>query len=552
MTTQTASAPQKRTMGQVFALIFTDRQVLAMFLLGLTSGLPYVLVGGTLNAWMTTVGVKPSTIGLLSWVALAYVFKFMWASAFQSRRTPFSLPIGPRRFWMTVFLALMVGLMFLLAFSDPPEGLARIGLLGVLIALFSSCFDIVQAAWKIEIARDDAHLDILCTIEQFGYRLASILGGAVALIVAEYIGWRDTFIGASGVLALSGLGIYLAEPARVSAEDLDVGIRQGKYLSTRTRNIAIGFVLLCWGVAFAFIVQFMYGALTDPANHSPRSFIRLQGPAIVSLTIIVLGVVAAVLVKKDGAQTGEKVSGEASVLNVFYRAILEPMMELVGRLRWSTILILMLILSYRFTDAIWGSFAYPFYLGTDYGALGHTLTEVGLASKTIGVAATVLGIAAGGVTMLRFGRMPVYVAGAFLAAITNLLYADLALDAHYMDAFLNMTHLDDMFKFLHLDQKMARLITTIFMENVAGGVASAASIAFLSSIVNKKYAAVQYALLVSLTFLLGILGRPTIGAIIETDGFAHAFILCAWFGAVAVVLSILEWMRQKGVFRRRV
>ena len=551
MNTQMTATPQKRTMGQIFALIFTDRQVLAMFLLGLASGLPYVIVGGTLNAWMTTVGVKPSTIGLLSWTSLAYAFKFMWAAAFQSRRTPFSLPIGPRRFWMTVFLILMVVLMLMLALSKPPGDLARIGLLGVLIAFFSSCFDIVQAAWKIEIARDDSHLDILCTIEQFGYRIATFLGGAGALILADHIGWRDTMIGAAAVYAISGLGIYLAAPTKVTADDLDTRIRQGKYLTKNTRNTAIGFVLLCWVAAFFMIGQFMYGALTDPANHSPRSFIRLQGPAIVFLTVIVLGLVAAVLAQKDKAPTRAVVPGEDSVLNLFYRVILEPMMELVGRLRWSTILILMLILSYRFTDAIWGSFAYPFYLGTDYGALGHTLTEVGLASKTIGVVATILGIAVGGVAMLRFGRMPVYVVGAFLAAITNLLYADLALEAHYMDAFLNMTHLDDMFAFFHLDQKMARLITTIFMENVAGGVASAASIAFLSSIVNKKYAAVQYALLVSLTFLLGILGRPTIGAIIETDGFAHAFVLCAWFGAVAVVLSILEWMRQKGVFSRR-
>jgi len=90
---------------------------------------------------------------------------------------------------------------------------------------------------------------------------------------------------------------------------------------------------------------------------------------------------------------------------------------------------------------------------------------------------------------------------------------------------------------------MARLTTVIFAENIAVGLASAASIAYLSSIVNKEYAAVQYALLVSLVMLLGVLGRPTIGAIIEEEGFAQAFIICAILGGVASFLALVEWIR---------
>jgi len=134
--------------------------------------------------------------------------------------------------------------------------------------------------------------------------------------------------------------------------------------------------------------------------------------------------------------------------------------------------------------------------------------------------------------------------GAFFAATTNLLFADLALGAKYMDGFLNLTQLDHVFAFFRQDLPMARLITAIFAENLAVGVASVAGVAFLSSIVNKKIAATQFALLVSLTFLVGTLGRGRIGEIIEADGFATAFILCAWLGAVAVVLTALEWFRQ--------
>jgi PAT family beta-lactamase induction signal transducer AmpG len=205
--------------------------------------------------------------------------------------------------------------------------------------------------------------------------------------------------------------------------------------------------------------------------------------------------------------------------------------------------VLLVVLSYRFTDLIWGGFAYWFYLGNDYGALGHTLTEVGFASKLMGVFATMLGIIVGGLAMLRFGRMPVFFVGAVLAALTNLLFADLAMDARFTDAFLGFTQLDDLFALFNLDIRMARLTSVIFAENLAVGMASAASVAYLSSMVNKQYAVVQYALLVSLVMLLGVLGRPAIGVIIEEDGFARAFIICAWLGGIAAVLALLEWIR---------
>jgi len=161
----------------------------------------------------------------------------------------------------------------------------------------------------------------------------------------------------------------------------------------------------------------------------------------------------------------------------------------------------------------------------------------------MGVLATIFGIMVGGIAMVRFGRMPVFVFGALFAALTNLVFADLALDAHYTDAVLGFLQIDHLFNSFGLNQRMARLTSAIFIENTVIGIASAASVAYLSSIVNKNYAVVQYALLVSLVMLLGVLGRPTIGAIIETEGFAKAFIVCAALGGVAVILSIVEWIR---------
>ncbi|MDB2437475.1 hypothetical protein N9W89_02050 [Hellea sp.] len=541
--------PEKISTRQALKAAVTDRQVLAMLILGLASGLPYVAVGGTLNAWLTTADVKPVAIGLLSWAFLAYAFKFMWAAALQSRRTPFGLKTGPRRFLMFVLLFLITLGLLALSFSNPPNNLGRIGLISVIIAVLSASFDIVLAAWRIEVARDDTHLDILSTVEQFGYRIASLMGGFVALIVADHIGWKLTFFSGTALMGLTIIGVVIARPSLTTQQHLDSSkntLRQGKHLSSRQRLVGILLIILGWGIGFYMIANFMHGALTDPENYSARSFIRYQGPWVIGVTVIWLGVVSAVLNWLDNRQSHVKVDAASHLpplFKILYEAILEPMMELIGRLKWAAILVLAVVLSYRFTDLIWGGFAYPFYLGENYGALGHTLTEVGFASKFMGVIATIVGIALGGLAMLRFGRMPVFFVGAVLAAATNLLFADLALDASFTDAALGFLQLDHLFGFFNLDVRMARLTTVIFAENIAVGLASAASIAYLSSIVNKEYAAVQYALLVSLVMLLGVLGRPTIGAIIEEEGFAKAFILCAVLGGVASILALIEWIR---------
>lgn len=536
--------PEKRTTRQALRSAFRDRQVLAMLILGLASGLPYAAVGGTLNAWLTTVGVKPTAIGLLSWAILAYSFKFMWAAALQSRRTPFGLKLGPRRTWMAIFLTAAVMGMAFLSFSDPPNALGRIALISVLIAIASASFDIVLAAWRIEVARDEQHLDVLSTVEQFGYRIASWVGGFIALILADNFGWRPTFLTITLLLALTGVGIMLAAKTTVESGSRTV-YDIGQRLDARQRSFATILVLIGWGVAFYLLADFMIAALADPENNSARTFIRTRGPWVIGLTVLWLGIVSGTLVwlNERADPAFARPAQQSAVIGVLYSAIVEPMMELIMRLRWGAVFVLMVVLSYRFTDMIWGSFAYPFYLGENYGALGHTLTEVGFASKFIGVIATILGIAIGGLAMIRFGRMPVFFIGAVLAAATNLLFADLAIGAVYTDPVLSALRIDDLFALFGMDIRMARLTSVIALENIAVGLASAASVAYLSSIVSKQYAAVQYALLASLIMLLGTLGRPAIGQIIETDGFAKAFVICAAFGGGASVLALIEWVR---------
>ncbi|HWH18798.1 MAG TPA: MFS transporter, partial [Allosphingosinicella sp.] len=178
--------------------------------------------------------------------------------------------------------------------------------------------------------------------------------------------------------------------------------------------------------------------------------------------------------------------------------------------------------------------------------LQYSADEVAFASKVFGVFMTIAGIAIGGVLFVTLGRMPTLILGAIVAAATNLLYADLAAGAPYIDAFANLFGLNN----LGVDPRMVRLMVAISGENIAGGLAGAAYVAYLSSIASKTYSAVQYALLSSLTLLVGSLGRGALGEMIETDGYVAVFFFTAALGGIAVVFCIIEWIRAAHQARR--
>ena len=72
------------------------------------------------------------------------------------------------------------------------------------------------------------------------------------------------------------------------------------------------------------------------------------------------------------------------ITRAVFRSIFDPLMDLIGRLGWGALLVLLLALTYRFTDSVWGSFAFPFYLDDRFGALHHTMADVAVASKFFG------------------------------------------------------------------------------------------------------------------------------------------------------------------------
>ncbi|WP_319937626.1 AmpG family muropeptide MFS transporter [Sphingomonas qomolangmaensis] len=527
-----------------FALVraaVRNRKTTAMLVLGFGSGLPFVLLIGTLNAWLGELKVSLATIGVLSWIGLAYAFKFLWSPLVDRAQLPLLSRLGRRRSWLVLCQGALAVLLWMLAATDPLTAMGTFAAIAVVAAFLSATQDVVMDAWRIEIADEAATVELLSAVYQLGNRLAALSGGALALVLAARLSWPTVYFG-MGFAMLGVLAMTLFTPEiKRDLEDERSPLAGHAVPRPRERAIALGIVAVCWGWAIVTLGSFMVAALRPLAPGdtavSAGVFTQTMGPWIIIATVILPALIAGWTNRLPHIDGGDQQRQGAlqTTANHCYRALILPLAEIVQRLRWGAFLVLALILLYRISDSIWAPFAFPFYL--EY--LQYTNDEVAFASKLFGVIMTIVGVGIGGLMLATLGRMPTLLAGGIVAAASNLLYADLAMGGMWIDGFARALMLDQ--TGVHL--RMLRLMLAISGENIAGGLAGTAFVAYISSITSREYSAVQYALLSSMTFLVGALGRAAIGEALDRVGYAQIFLFTTVLGGVAVVLVLIEWWR---------
>ena len=203
-----------------------QRKVLAMLLLGFSSGLPLYLVGNTLGFWMRKEGIDLSTIGFLSWVGLAYTMKFLWAPIVDKTDVPLLGRLGRRRGWMLLSQAVVAIGLVGMALVQPKGGqmlvmgiawehLVVFGVMAVVVAFASATQDIVIDAWRIESADNSEQLGLLTSASALGYRSALLVTDALILIIAARVGWQVSYEVMAALMVLGVLAVTMAgEPAR--------------------------------------------------------------------------------------------------------------------------------------------------------------------------------------------------------------------------------------------------------------------------------------------------------------------------------------------------
>lgn len=531
---------------RLFLAAMRNRKMGVMLAFGVSAGLPFALLLGTLYAWLGEAQVDLETMGVFSLIGLAYAFKFLWSPLVDRIVLPGLERLGRRKSWLLP-IQISLGVIFVvLSRLDPQSALGWFSLLAGIGAFMSATQDIVIDAWRVDVQDEVATVEILSAIYQLGYRLATLIGGALALVLAARISWPGVYFVLGCVFfVVAIITLFAPDTPRTAAVDGSSSLWLRR-VPQHYRQAAMAVILTAWAWALFTVIRFMAISLTATPELRPDSteFLKFNGPLIVIATVILPAIIAALLnamaneATVDGALPQKGTLARAA--DHGYQALLLPLIELINRLKWGVLVALGIILTYRITDNIWAPFALPFYLGE----LGYSNDEVAIASKFFGVGMTMLGITLGALLFAWIGRLPSLLLGAVLAAATNLLYAELANGGAAIDAFGGATGIYWLFDLFGADARMARLMLAIAGENLANGIAGAAYVAFLSSITSKEHSAVQYALLSSLTFLIGSLGRGALGEYIETDGYPAMFWLAAGIGLIAVLFCALEWLRE--------
>jgi PAT family beta-lactamase induction signal transducer AmpG len=185
---------------------------LIMLALGASSGLPLLLTGSTLSAWLTQTKVDIATIGYLSWIAFAFTAKWMWSPLVDHLPLPLLEGLlGRRRGWLILSQAAVAISLAGLAFSNPGPGhLGAMIAFALLVAFASATQDIVVDAWRIEAAASEADQGVLAGAYQFGYRLGMFAAGAGALLLADILSWKAAYLAMAALTALFVLAAVAA------------------------------------------------------------------------------------------------------------------------------------------------------------------------------------------------------------------------------------------------------------------------------------------------------------------------------------------------------
>ncbi len=213
-----------------------------------------------------------------------------------------------------------------------------------------------------------------------------------------------------------------------------------------------------------------------------------------------------------------KTGSLARLVAWFSDAVISPFVEFFQRNGAMAVFILLLVGTYKLSDITMGVMANPFYID-----LGFRLDEIANVTKVFGFFMTIAGAALGGILVARFGIMRPLLAGAILVAATNLLFAWLAVN----------------------EPRLVTLAVVVSADNLSGGFATSAFIAYLSSLTNTAYTATQYALFSSLMTLPAKFIGGFAGWMVDITGYASFFLYAGLLGVPAILLVLYLLLHEQ-------
>lgn len=191
--------------------VFGSRKMAVLALLGFASGLPLYLTSKTLQAWMTVEGVDLTAIGLFSLVSIPYSFKFLWSPLLDRFVPPF---LGRRRGWLVLIQLGLILAIAAMAVQNPAQTLQLLAINAMVIAFLSATQDIATDAYRTDVL-EKREMGAGAAVFVLGYRIALLITGSLALILADRLPWSTVYLLLAAFMAI-GLfaSLWAPEPLR--------------------------------------------------------------------------------------------------------------------------------------------------------------------------------------------------------------------------------------------------------------------------------------------------------------------------------------------------
>ena len=470
---------------------------LRMLFLGFAAGLPILLIFSTLSVWLFKAGVNRATITLFSWVGFAYSFKFIWTPIVDNLKLPILGKLGHRRSWLLLSQLMIILSLIFISFTDPKTSLICTAIAAIFIAFSSATQDIVLDAFRIESASKNLQ-GALSSMYLTGYRIAMIVAGAGSLWIASFLGteiynqkvWQQVYQIMALLMLFGVLTVFYSSEPKIK--------RNIEKNSNQKIKFFIAFLVSLAGFILCYLYFKDLFDSKDPIINFLNEFIKIIF-CFLTFSLIIFFLIKIKFLNKESAKN----------------AYAKPVLDFLNRYGSKATSILLLIGLYRISDVVLGVMANVFYIEK-----GFSIAEIATYSKFFGTIATIVGGVIGGLASVHLGVMRSLFIGALISALSNILFAWLALVA--------------------ADVKILAFVITA--DNVASGFAGATFIVYLSALTSIKFTATQYALFSSTMLFLPKLIAGYAGGFVNLFGYPTFFIFTAIIGVP--VLLLIMWINK--------
>jgi len=501
-------------------MLGTYGRLVMIAVLGFASGLPIALTSSALQTWLTVSNVDVATIGFFSLVGLPYTFKFLWAPLMDRFEPPF---LGRRRGWLVTVQILLAVVLFLLSGVDVATQTQLVAVLAIMVAFLSASQDVVIDAYRTDVLQSQER-GVGSSLSVFGYRMAMILSGGIALVWADPVngnGWSWAYIYqimAAIMLFMSVLSSLVLP--KVSSTNVAP--------KSDAKNDLIGFASLLAVVVVAYFAalhiispacdSFFNGLFTPLEDGKPNPDAKKWADLVSLLITLAFTIPAAAKVAT---------LAKFETLNVSLRNYFSMK---------SAYSVLGLIILYKLGDAFAGALTTNFLLK----GVGFAQAEIGVVNKVIGIWLTIVGAIAGGVIMVRLGMFRSLMIFGVLQLLSNLGFWLVSVSGKGAWGGFMLPAFDLVIVTLKEATNVDwLLLSAVGFENITGGMGTAAFVALLMSLCNQKFTATQYALLSAFAAVGRVWVGPMAGVLAPTLGWPTFFV----FSMIAAVPGLIVlWM----------